>query len=90
MFVIETPGPLPIFNIRYHGTPVTKLITDTESVLKKKKKLKTLNGSKSMGPDNCHPRLSKESAETLAQPLCDILIKHLKPVVFSKLGKRQT
>ena len=72
VFVIEPPGPLPIFNIRYHGTPVTKLITDTESVLKK---LKTLNGSKSMGPDNCHPRLLKESAEILAQPMCDIFNK---------------
>ena len=28
-----------------------------------------------MGPDNCHPRLLKESAETLAQPLCDIFNK---------------
>ena len=31
-----------------------------------------------MGPDNCHPRLLKESAETLAQPLCDIFNKTLE------------
>ena len=25
VFVSEPPGPLPIFDIRYNGTPVTKL-----------------------------------------------------------------
>ena len=37
IFVSEPPGPLPIFDIRYNGTPVTKLSVDQSTVCKQLK-----------------------------------------------------
>ena len=48
MFVNESAGSLLIFDVRYHGIPVTQIRTGSE-MLKKKKK--NLNIGKSMGPD---------------------------------------
>ena len=45
--------------------------------LKILKQLKTLNTSKSCGPDNCHPFFLKESAEEIYLPLYDIFRKTL-------------
>ena len=72
VFVSEPPGPLPIFDIRYNGTPVTKLSVDQSTVCKQ---LKDLNAFKSMGPDGCHPRVLKEAAEILSAPLCLLMNK---------------
>ena len=74
VFVNEPPGPLPIFDIRYNGTvtPVSKLTVDKSTVLKQ---LKGLNVFKSMGPDGCHPRILKEAAEELCEPLCILMNK---------------
>ena len=52
VFVNEPPGELPLFDIRYHGVPVTSLKADMEALTIQ---LKNLNPSKSMGPDGCHP-----------------------------------
>ena len=54
VFIKEPPGQLPIFDVRYQGQSVTKLIVSTDDVYKR---LMSLKVSKSMGPDNCHPRL---------------------------------
>ena len=32
VFVNEPPGPLPIFDIQFNGTPVTKLTVDQSTV----------------------------------------------------------
>ena len=37
--------------------------------------------TKSIGPDNCHPRLLKEAAEMLSEPLSDIMNKCFSKVV---------
>ena len=66
VFVKEPTGALPIFDLRYNSTPVSKLIVSTDEVLRR---LKLLSVSKSMGPDNCHPRLLKETAESIKEPL---------------------
>ena len=66
VFVNEPTGELPIFGICYHGTPVTELKTDLQDLTKR---LKYLNASKSMGPDGCHPRVLKETADILNVPL---------------------
>ena len=44
----------------------------TEKVLKQ---LKSLNTSKSCGPDNCHPYFLKECADEIYPPLTDIFRK---------------
>ena len=51
VFVNEPPGELPLFDIRYQGTPVKSLKTDMQVLTKQ---LKNLNTSKSMGPDVIH------------------------------------
>ena len=66
VFVNEPTGPLPVFDVRYHGVPVTQIKTDSEML---KKLLKNMNISKSMGPDGCHPRLFRETADIISTPL---------------------
>ena len=39
------------------------------------KQLKTLNSSKSCGPDECHPYFLKECADKIYLPLTDIFVK---------------
>ena len=39
------------------------------------KQLKGLNVFKSMGPDECHPRVLKEAADILCKPLCMLMNK---------------
>ena len=42
------------------------------------KRLMSLKVSKSMGPDNCHPRLTKETADSIKEPLQMIFNKTFK------------
>ena len=84
VFVNEPPGELPIFDIRYQGTPVTSLKTDTEVLTKQ---LKNLNTSKSMGPDGCHPRLLREAADIVKIPLQKIFDKTFSEGCIPKLWK---
>ena len=72
VFVNEPPDELPIFDIRYHGTPVTDLRTNLQELTKH---LKTLNACKSMGSDGCHPRVLRETADILNVPLQTIFDK---------------
>lgn len=72
VFVEEPTGLLPIFDTRYNDTPVSKLVVDSETVLKQ---LRNLNVNKSMGPDACHPRILHEACEQLSDPLCKIFNK---------------
>ena len=72
VFVNEPPGELPLFDIRYHGKPVTSLKTDMESLTRHLKNLKT---SKSMGPDGCHPRVPRETYDIVNKPLQTIFDK---------------
>lgn len=63
---------MPIFDIRYHGTSVTEVFATKEKILKD---LKSLNISKSMGPDGCHPRFLKETSDVICEPLQKIFHK---------------
>jgi len=72
VFIEEPSGTLPVFDIRYSGTPVTDIVADIE---KTAKSIKTINISKSMGPDEMHPRLLNETADIITRPLCDIFNK---------------
>ena len=72
VFVNEPTGELPIFDTRYHGTPVTSLQTNLQELTKR---LKYLNACKSMGPDECHPRVLRENADILNIPLQTIFDK---------------
>ena len=42
------------------------------------KKLKKLNPTKSPGPDGLHPRVLKETADVISQPLATIFTKSIK------------
>ena len=72
VFINEPLEPLPVFDLRYHGTPVTKLVVDESTICKQ---LKGLNVFISMGPDECHPRVLKEAADILSKPLCMLMNK---------------
>ena len=84
VFVNEPSGELPVFNLRYLGTPVSKLVVNTDTVFKQ---LKGLNVNKSMGPYGCHPRLLHETCEQLAEPLCTIFIKSFETGEVPSLWK---
>ena len=51
------------------------------------KDLKNLNISKSMGPDGCHPRILKETADIICTPLSDIFQKSFDSGEVPKFGK---
>ena len=84
MFIKEPPGQLPIFDVRYQGQSVTKLIVSTDDVYKR---LMSLKVSKSMGPDNCHPRLMKETADSIKEPLQMIFNKTFKEGTLPEVWK---
>ena len=72
VFVTEPPGPVPVFDVRYTGVPVTKFIVDKDTLLKR---MLNLNVNKSMGLDECHPRVLKEAADILCYPLMTVMNK---------------
>ena len=84
VFIKEPLGQLPISDLRYHGQPVSKLVVTTDEVCKR---LKSLNVSKSIGPDNCHPRLMKETADSIKEPLQTIFNKTFKEGALSEVWK---
>ena len=84
MFVSEPPGKLPVFDVRYQGTPVTSLKTDMEILTKQ---LKQMNTSKSMGPDRCHPRFLRETADIVNIPLEKIFDKAFEEGCVPSLWK---
>ena len=72
VFVKESLETIPIFNIRYHGEPITTIVTDVNTV---HNKLLTLNPYKSMGVDGLHPKFLRETANVLSEPMTDIMNK---------------
>ena len=84
VFIKEPLGQLPIFDLRYHGQPVSKLVASTDEVCKR---LKSLNVSKSMGPDNCHSRLMKVTADSIKEPLQTIFNKTFKEGALPEVWK---
>ena len=69
--ISHIPDPEP----RFDGEPLKDVKFDKEEVLKK---LKNLNPSKSPGPDGLHPRVLRDAAEVLADPLTVIFNKSLE------------
>ena len=84
VFVKEDAGPIPVFDIRYHGTPVTEILVDIETLTKQ---LNNLNPSKSMGSDNCHPMFLKETSNILNGPLQTIFNKSFKEGIVPDIWK---
>ena len=66
VFTNEPQGPLPQIKKPELNQPWTQIEITKEHV---SKKLASLNGNKSVGPDEIHPKLLKELAEDLAEPL---------------------
>ena len=70
MFTIETDlNNMPPFDERQYANPIENIDISYKMVLEKLKKLKI---NKSPGPDNIHPRVLNNAAETLATPLAVI------------------
>ncbi|XP_071944903.1 uncharacterized protein [Antedon mediterranea] len=74
-FTCEDISDVPELTNRYNGVPLSTLVFSREQVLKK---LMSLNPSKSPGPDSIHPRVLKEAAELIADPLTNIFNKSIK------------
>eukprot|EP00111_Clytia_hemisphaerica_P017404 TCONS_00051471-protein len=72
VFTREPLKQLPEFHSRTDKEVEINILTETI-----KKELKALNPNKSMGPDELHPRMLKELAEYIAEPLFLIMTKSL-------------
>ena len=68
VFTNEGDDELPAFTQRC-DTDMPHIVIDPEKV---RKKLKCINTSKSAGPDGLHPRLIKECADVIAEPLAKL------------------
>eukprot|EP00057_Strongylocentrotus_purpuratus_P009185 XP_011663659.1 PREDICTED: RNA-directed DNA polymerase from mobile element jockey-like [Strongylocentrotus purpuratus] len=75
VFTREDVTTIPEPEVKFDGDPLEEVVITTEEVLKK---LKKLNPSKSPGPDGLHPRVLKEAAEVLAEPLAVIFNKSIQ------------
>lgn len=75
VFTDENVQQIPTLEARHKGNLLTDLVITTNAV---KNKLKSLKSSKSAGPDGFHPRVLKETAETICTPLALIFRKSLK------------
>ena len=65
VFTTEGGGDRPLFERRAYNTELVDLSITTEKI---ERILKTLDTSKSPGPDELHPRPMAEMAEQLAEP----------------------
>ena len=65
MFTTEGEGDIPLFERRVHNTELVDLSINKDKI---ERVLKTLDTSKSPGPDGLHPRPLAEMAEHLAEP----------------------
>ena len=87
VFTVEGNSELPYFEQKVKDENCINQIEI--KAVKVLKQLKSLNVSKSCGPDNCHPFILKECAEEIYLLLTDIFINHYQAVSFQMLGKRQ-
>ena len=66
---------MPILDPRHNGITLSDLIISQDMVAKKLKKLKP---TKSAGPDRLHPRVLKETAETICYLLAVVFTRSLE------------
>ena len=69
VFTQENSSAIPIFDIKYNGVSVIQVYPSRDKLLKD---LKSLNISKSMGHDGWDPRILKETADIICDPLLTI------------------
>lgn len=74
VFTVE--GDSEIMNIPLKSS--MSLSDAASSIDKVEKLLSSLNPNKSCGPDECHPRLLKETASILSKPIYDLFTKSLE------------
>ena len=80
VFTVEGNSELPDFKQKVKDEDcINQIEINAVKVLKQ---LKSLNVSKSCGPDNCHPFFLKECAEEIYLPLTDIFHKSLSSGVI--------
>ena len=75
MFTTEGEGDIPQFERRAYNTELVDLYIIKEGI---ERILKTLDPSKSPGPDGIHPRPLAEMAEQLAEPFQALFSTSLK------------
>lgn len=74
VFTQENLDTMPEFPDRHLNQPLGELIINTQIV---ENYIKKLNGSKSQGPDNCHPKLLLESINEIKEPLAVLFNKSI-------------
>ncbi len=84
VFTREDISNIPDFEQRLSSVGLTSLHIEQDTVLKKLKALKT---DKSPGPDGFHPRVLKEAAENLAEPLTIIFRKSVEEGKLPQIWK---
>ena len=84
VFTEEGAEELPSFNTRCNS----KLSSIKVDISKLKKKLEGLNSAKAAGPDGLHPRLLKECADVIAEPLAHLYQASLDSGMVPKEWKK--
>ena len=85
VFTTENMENIPVFPSQTESVLESILVTEKMML----DKLKSLNTSKSEGPDGMHPRLLKELADILSFPL-KILLKNLSTFISRFPGRPDT
>ena len=75
LFTKENTNEIPIFENRYERTVLRNFEITVDLV---EKHIKQLNASKSLGPDNYHPKLLLKTVNEVKKPLTDICNKSLQ------------
>ena len=75
VFVSEDLNSIPDITRQYAGPVLANIDIEVDKV---EQKLRKLNGCKSPGPDGMHPRLLKEAASSIAEPLQIIFAKSME------------
>ncbi len=85
VFTNEPEGPIPDFENRNCETEMPSIEVNEERI---EKLLKDLNPNKTPGIDNIHPRVLKQLATELKEPICKIFKKSLEEGKIPKVWKK--
>ena len=83
VFTVETPDDIPDFPLR--TDQVLNTVAFNEDTIRKH--LESLEESKSVGPDDFHPKFLKETAKSLSKPISTLFTKSFDEMEIAKIWK---